>query len=126
MVTSRRADREGEFQIMQYTFDQLKGLTVAHLREIASGIEHEAVKGYTQLNKEHLLAAICTALNIDTHTRHKSKVAGRSKAEIKAHMKELKGKRDAALESHDHAELKAVRRELHELRRSLRKSSANA
>ncbi len=45
---------------MQYTFDQLKGLTVAQLREIAAGIEHEAVKGYTQLNKEHLLTAICS------------------------------------------------------------------
>jgi hypothetical protein len=111
---------------MQYTFDQLKGLTVAQLREIAAGIEHEAVKGYTQLNKDHLLAAICTALNVDTHTRHKSKVAGRSKVEIKAHMKELKHKRDAALEAHDHAALKAARRQLHELRRSLRKAVAEA
>ena len=108
---------------MQYTFDQLKGMTVAQLREIAAGIEHEAVKGFTQLNKEHLLAAICTALNIDTHTRHKSKVAGRGKAEIKAHMKELKHKRDSALETHDHAALKSIRRELHELRRSLRKAA---
>jgi hypothetical protein len=111
---------------MQYTFEQLKGLTVAQLREIAAGIDHEAVKGYTQLNKEHLLTAICTSLNIDTHTRHKSKVAGRSKAEIKAHMKELKGKRDAALEAHDYAGLKAIRRQRHELRRSLRKAAAKA
>jgi hypothetical protein len=109
---------------MQYTFDQLKGMTVAQMREIAAGIEHEAVKGYTQLNKEHLLTALCTALNIDTHTRHKSKVAGLDKAGIKAHMKELKNKRDAALEAHDHAELKAIRRQLHEVRRSLRKASA--
>ena len=43
---------------MAYTFDQLKGMTVAQLREIAAGIEHEAVKGYTQLNKEHLLTAL--------------------------------------------------------------------
>ncbi|HTY62430.1 MAG TPA: hypothetical protein VMG30_09255 [Acidobacteriota bacterium] len=111
---------------MQYTFDQLKGMTVAQLREIAGGIEHEAVKGFTQLNKEHLLTAICTALSIDTHTRHKSKIAGRGKVEIKAHMKELKHKRDSALEAHDHAALKSVRRELHELRRSLRKAAAKA
>src|SRR5512139_2110267 len=100
---------------MAYTFDQLKGMTVAELREIAAGIDHEAVKGYTQLNKEHLLTAICTALNIDTHTRHKSKVAGRGKAEIKAHMQELRGQRDAALGAHDHALLKTIRRQLHEL-----------
>jgi uncharacterized protein YpiB (UPF0302 family) len=111
---------------MQYKFDQLKGLTVAQLREIAAGIEHEAVQGYTQLNKEHLLTAICTALNIDTHTRHKSKVAGLGKGEIKSHMKELRAKRDAALDAHDHAGLKAIRRQLHTLRRSLRKASAKA
>ena len=109
---------------MQYTYDQLKGLTVAEMREIAAGIEHEAVKGYTQLNKEHLLTAICTALNIDTHTRHKSKIAGMDKAGIKAHMKEMKTKRDGALEAHDHAELKRIRRQLHEIRRSLRKAGA--
>ena len=111
---------------MSYTFDQLKGMTVAQLREIAAGIEHEAVKGYTQLNKEHLLAALCSALNIDTHTRHKSKVAGLDKAGIKTQMKELKKQRDAALETHDHAQLKTIRRHLHELRRSLRKAATKA
>jgi hypothetical protein len=109
---------------MGYTFDQLKGKTVAELRDIASGIEHEAVKGYTQLNKEHLLDALCKALNIDTHTRHKSKVAGMDKAGVKTHMKELRVKRDAALKAHDHVELKTIRRRLHELRRSLRKAAA--
>lgn len=111
---------------MQYTYDQLKGMTVAELREIAAGVEHEAVKGYTQLNKEHLLAALCTALNIDTHTRHKIKTAANVKAEIKVRMKELKKKRDEALDAHDHAALKSVRRQLHELRRSLRKAAAKA
>ena len=109
---------------MQYTFDQLKGMTVAQLREIAAGIEHEAVKGYTQLNKEHLLVGLCTALNIDTHTRHKSKVSGTDKADVKEEIKALKAKRDAALEAHDHAQLKTVRRQLHTLRRSLRKAAA--
>jgi hypothetical protein len=111
---------------MEYTFDQLKGMTVAQMREIASGLEHEAVKGYTQLNKEHLLEALCKALNIDTHTRHKSKVAGKDKAKIKAEMKALKVKRDEALEARDHAQLKKVRRELHGLKRTLRKAAAVA
>jgi hypothetical protein len=111
---------------MEYTYDQLKGMTVAQMRKIAAGIEHDAVKGYTQLNKEHLLAALCTALNIDTHTRHKSKVFGVDKAKIKAHLKELKAKRDAALGAHDHARLKAVRREMHAAKRSLRKAASQA
>jgi hypothetical protein len=110
---------------MEYTFDQLKKMTVAQLREIASGIEHEAVQGYTQLNKEHLLAALCSALNIDTHTRHKIKDAGVDKAGIKSQMKALKVQRDTALEAHDHAQLKSVRRQLHGLRRSLRKAAAS-
>jgi hypothetical protein len=111
---------------MQYTYDQLKGKTVAELREIAAGVQHDAVKGYTQLNKEHLLTALCTALNIDTHTRHKSKVSGTDKAGIKTHLKELKAKRNAALEAHDHKQLKAVRRQMHVFRRSLRKAVAIA
>jgi uncharacterized membrane protein (DUF106 family) len=111
---------------MEYTYDQLKGMTVAQMREIASGIEHEAVKGYTQLNKEHLLEAICVALSIDTHTRHKSKITGEEKTKIKAQMHALKAKRDEALEGHDHAELKKIRRELHGLRRKLRKAAAGA
>ena len=109
---------------MAYTFDQLKGMTVAQLREIAAGIEHEAVKGYTQLNKEHLLLALAKALNLDTHTRHK--LGGIDKAGVKAQMKQLKKSRNAALEAHDHAQLKQVRRQLHTLRRSLRKAAAAA
>jgi hypothetical protein len=109
---------------MSHTYDELKGMTVAQLREIAHGIEHEAVKGYTQLNKEHLLVALAKALNVDTHTRHK--LGNIDKAEVKAQMHALKKKRDAALESHDHVQLKTVRRELHTLRRSLRRAAANA
>lgn len=111
---------------MQYTFDQLKGMTVAQLREIASGLDPDVIKGYTQLNKEHLLTALCTALDVDTHTRHKSKIAGKDKAGIKAHLKELRAKRDAALKAHDHAVLKAIRREMHSTRRSLRKAVVQA
>lgn len=111
---------------MEYTYDQLKGMTVAHLREIAAGIQHEAVQGYTQLNKEHLLAALCKALNIDTHTRHKITAAGIDKAGVKSQMKALKAKRDAALEAHDHVQLKTLRRQIHELRRSLRRAAARA
>jgi hypothetical protein len=109
---------------MPYTFDELKEMTVAQLREIAAGLPHEAVQGYTQLNKEHLLQLLSKVLNIDTHTRHKLHVAAFDKAGVKAQMKALKVKRDSALEVHDHAQLKSIRRELHSLRRSLRKASA--
>ena len=111
---------------MEYTFDQLKGMTVAELREIAAGIKHEAVQGYTQLNKEHLLVALCKALNIDMHVHHKIKAAGINKENVKSQMRDLKKKRNAALETHDHAALKAARRQMHELRRALRKAAIAA
>ena len=67
---------------MPYTFEELKRKNVAQLREIAAGIEHDAVKGYTQLNKEHLLEAICKALDLDMHVHHE--VVGLDKTKIKS------------------------------------------
>ena len=42
---------------MEYTYTELRKKTVAQLREIAEGIEHEAVEGFSQLNKDQLLEA---------------------------------------------------------------------
>ncbi len=99
---------------MAYTYEELKHKTVAQLREIARGIESETIKGYSQLNKEHLIAAICNALNIDMHVHHQ--IVGINKSEIKAQLKSLKQERDKALAAHDHQQLKAVRREMHHLK----------
>ena len=104
---------------MAYTYDQLKAKTIADLREIAKTVEqHEAVQGYSQMNKEHLLPALCKALGIDT--RHHHTVVGIDKASIKAKMRELKKQRDAALESHDSDALRNVRRHIHHLNRQIR------
>ncbi len=105
---------------MAYTFEELKHQTVADLREIAKGIEHEAVQGYTQLNKEHLLVAISKALGI-RHEHHD--VVGVDKASIKARIKDLKKKRDEALAAHDRNQLKAVRRTIHRLKRQIHKAT---
>jgi len=111
---------------MDYSYEQLKRMTVAELREIAAGIHNDAVQGYTQLNKEHLLAALCKVFNIDTHTRHKTKAVSIDKAAVKSQIRALKAKRAAALEKHDHVQLKTLRRQMHELRRSLRREAAKA
>jgi len=76
---------------MDYTFDDLKHKKVAELREIAKEMDHEEVQGYTQLNKEHLLEAICKALNIDMHVHHE--VVGVDKSVIKSQIKGLKKER---------------------------------
>ena len=105
---------------MEHTFKELKNKTVDQLREIAQGIEHEAVQGYTQLNKDHLLDAICKALNIDMHERHQ--VVGIDKANVKVQIKALKKDRDKFLEEHNYAELIKVRKELKKLKNKLRKA----
>ena len=34
-----------------YTYEELKSLTVADLREIAKGLHHDVVQGYTQMTR---------------------------------------------------------------------------
>ncbi len=106
---------------MAYTHTELKHKTLAELRDIAKDIEHEAVQGYTQLNKEHLIVAICKALNIEIHTHHE--VVGIDKASIKSRIKELKVRRTSVIAEHDHKQLKAVRRRIHRLKRQIHKAT---
>lgn len=106
---------------MAYTHNELRHKTLAELREIAKDIEHDAVKGYTQLNKEHLVTALCQALNIEMHEHHD--VVGIDKAAIKSRIKEMKKKRDEALSAHDHVQLKTVRRTIHRLKRQIHKAT---
>lgn len=105
---------------MTHTYEELKKMTVAELREIAAATEHEAVKGYSQLNKDHLLTAVCTALGIEAHVHHE--VVGIDKQSIKARIRELKVKRDAALAAHDRAQLKLLLRRIHSLKRQIHRA----
>ena len=106
---------------MTHSYEELKHKPLAELREIASGIEHEAVQGYTQLNKDHLLVALCTALSIDMKA-HKV-VKGIDKATIKSKIKEWKAKRDEALAGHDRKALKVALDQIHHLKRTIRKAT---
>ena len=106
---------------MAYTHQELKHKTLAELRDIAKDIQHDAVQGYTQLNKEHLIVAICKALNIEMHEHHD--VVGIDKAAIKSRIKTLKTKRKEALNAHDHAALKKARRSIHRLKRQIHKAT---
>lgn len=103
---------------MAYTYHDLKSMTVQQLRDIAKGTEHEAVQGAMQMNKDHLLPALCKALGIDAHEHHAA--AGIDKPGIKAKMRELKKKKLAAVEAHDGDALKSLRRHIHSLNRQIR------
>ena len=106
---------------MAHTYEELKHKTVAELREIAAGIEHEAVQGYTQLHKDQLLPAVCKALGIETHAHHE--VVGIDKAAIKKRIRELKKKRDEVLESKDRSQLSVILRQIHHYKREIRKAT---
>ena len=106
---------------MAYTYHELKEKTVADLREIAKGIEHEAVEGATQMNKDHLLKALCTALGIDMHEHHQ--VVGIDKAAIKVKIRDLRKKRDEILTSQDRSQLHGVLRQIHALKRTIRRAT---
>jgi hypothetical protein len=102
-----------------YTYQELHGKTIDELREIAKSVEnHDAVQGYSQMNKQHLLPALCKALGIDTREHHG--VVGIDKPAIKAKMRELKKQRGAAIDAHDHEKLKGIRRHIHSLNRQIR------
>jgi DNA-binding IclR family transcriptional regulator len=103
---------------MPYTFHDLKEKTIQELRDIAKDVQHEAVQGFSQMNKEHLLPALCKALGIDVHEHYT--VSGIDKAGIKARMRELKQEKQAALEARDHVRLHQLRRRIHALNRQIR------
>ncbi|HEX9187427.1 MAG TPA: hypothetical protein VGB87_10165 [Vicinamibacteria bacterium] len=105
---------------MAHTYEELKKKTVEDLREIAKGLDHEAVKGFTQMNKEHLLPAVCKALGVDVHKHPHHEARGIEKARMKARMHALRAEKAKAIEAGDGARLKAIRREYHRLNRKIR------
>ena len=105
---------------MAYTYEELRHKTLAELRDIAKDMDHVAVQGYTQMNKEHLVGALAKALGIQ-HTHHD--VVGIDKSSIKARIRQLKTQRTAAVQAHDHAQLKVVRRTIHRLKRRIHKAT---
>ena len=108
---------------MAYTYHDLKLKTIADLREIAKGVENQdAVQGFSQMNKDHLLPALAKALGIPMHEHHEA--VGIDKPALKAKIRALKVKRDEALAAHDHDTLKNVRRQIHRVNRDIRRHLA--
>jgi len=105
---------------MSYTFVVLKHKTLAELREIAAGITHDAVQGHTQMNKDHLLEAVCKALSIDMHAHHE--VKGIDKAATKMKIHEWQKKRDEALAAKDRKKLKVALDHIHHFKHQMRKA----
>jgi tRNA 2-selenouridine synthase SelU len=99
-------------------FHELQKTRVADLREMMK--EHlPDVEGVIGLKKEELVDQLADKLDIEKPSKHVA--AGLGKRAIKAEIKELKVKREAALEAHDHTELKKYRRKIHRRKRRLRR-----
>jgi len=108
---------------MAHTYHELKEKTLQELRAIAATVTHDAVKGASQMNKDHLLPALCKALGIDAHEH--AEVVGIDKPAIKAKMHELKKQLASALDAHDADALKNIRRHLHHLNHQIRAHRAH-
>ena len=106
---------------MTHTYEELKHKTVVELRDIAKDIEHEAVQGATQMNKDHLLKGLCAALGLDMHVHHHA--VGIDKSAIKTRIHALQKQRDAILATKERKELSSVLRQIHALKRTIRRAT---
>lgn len=107
---------------MAHTYQELHGMAVAQLREIAAEIEHDAVHGYSTMHKEPLVQALCEALGMEAQEHHE--VTGIDKAPLKAEIRALKVKRDEArAAAGEIAETKRIRRRIHRLKHKLRRAT---
>jgi hypothetical protein len=91
---------------------------VADLREMMK--EHcPQVSGVMSMKKEQIVGYLAEALGIE---EPKKVVVGIDKASVKSKIAEHRVLRQQALEAGDHAELKNQRRQIHRLKRQLRKA----
>lgn len=106
---------------MAHTYEELKAMTVAQLREIAQTVQSDAVQGYSTMHKDHLLPALCKALGIEAHAHHVAALA--AKTDVKKKIRALKAKRDELAGSHDHKHLSEIHVQIRMLKRKLRKAA---
>lgn len=106
---------------MPHTYEELHKMTIGQLREIAAGIEDDRLQGNSQLHKEQLLPVLCQVLGVEAHAHHE--VVGVDKSKVKTEIRELKARREAALEARDTDELRRVRRRIHRLKGQLRRAT---
>ena len=99
-------------------FHELQKTRVTDLRDMMK--EHlPQVEGVIGLKKEELVDALADKLGIEKP--HKHVAAGLGKRKIKAEIRDLKVKRQAALEAKDSDELRKYRRLIHRRKRQLRR-----
>jgi len=97
----------------------LEKMTVVKLRDEA--LKHPELKGVHGKTKEQLMDELATLLGIARPHAHYSGKVIHTKQELKHHIHALKAQRDELVAAHKHHELHAVRREIHDLKRKIKK-----
>jgi hypothetical protein len=98
----------------------LEKMTVTKLREEA--LKHpDQIKGVHGKGKAQIMEELAHLLGIPKpHVAFTDKVV-QTKESLKHRIHDLKTRRDRGLAEHNHKELKLVRREIHKLKRQIRK-----
>ena len=102
----------------------LEKLTVLKLREEA--LKYPQIEGVHGKHKEQLMDEIAKALGIEKPHAHFTETIVHTKSDLKQKIQELKTEREKLIQMHDHKKLHEVRRELHELKHTIRKIEAKA
>jgi len=102
----------------------LEKMTVVKLREEA--LKFPQIEGVHGKNKERLMDELASALGIEKPHAHFSENVVHTKSELKHQIHELKKERDQLIVAHDHQHLHDVRRQIHELKHTIRKIEAKA
>ncbi len=96
----------------------LEKTTVVKLREMA---HDQGMKGVTGWNKGKLVEELAGALGIEKPHEEMTGTEVHDKGDLKLKIRELKVERNKLIEAHDHKGLKVVRRQIHGLKRQIRK-----
>ena len=105
-------------------WEDLEKMTVVKLREEA--LKHPQIESVHGKGKEQLMDDLAAVLGIEKpHVQFTDK-ALHAKTELKHRIHDLKIEREKLQAVHDHKHLHDVRREIHELKHTIRKIEAKA
>jgi hypothetical protein len=102
----------------------LERMTVLKLREEA--LKFPQIEGVHGKNKEKLMDELAAILSIEKPHTHLADQVVHKKSDLKDRIRNLKLEREKLLASHDHVNLHEVRRQIHELKHTIRKIEAKA
>ena len=98
----------------------LEKMTIVKLREEALN-HQEQIKGVHGKSKAQLMDEIAVLLKIEKPHVHLAEEVVHTKGDLKQKIRELKKRSEKMIEAGDHKTLHAVRREIHQLKRRIRK-----